>query len=126
MATQPTDYKELRKLWYKKLEKSGFKDAENPDGSLKLSSERYATKKFLGLYQTKADYYYMANHFLNTYDFKSNLERVVWEFHTEGTAVRSIAKMLVKNRLVKKTNRTSVWFVIRDLRKIMYAIYRSI
>jgi hypothetical protein len=113
-----SDYKKLRTKWYAKLKKSGFKDIEADDDHLKVWSSKFSEQKSVTTWEAKEAYYYMANHFLNTYKFKSNLDRIIWEYHSNAISVRSIAKLLNKTKAIK-TNRQTVWLTVKKLRDIM-------
>jgi hypothetical protein len=134
MAKRPKAEKtleQLQKEWYAKLEKSGFEDIEDKEGRLKKWSSDVFGKKALvqnGGWQAKAAYYEMAERFLAEYQFADNLERTIWEYHTNAVSVRDIAETLNKAK-VTKTNRQAVWLVVNrlvDRMKKMYLVgYQS-
>jgi hypothetical protein len=113
-----SNYKKLKEVWYKKLEKAGFVDIEEDEFKLKVDSTKFARQESMKSYQTKIDYYYMANHFLNSYKFKSSFDRIVWEYHVEGIPSRDIAKILTKLKR-KPIGRMTIWRVLKRLTKIM-------
>lgn len=122
MSKQP-DFNKLRDFWYKKLKDDGFIDIENNE---QLSNnDKFRSKKFLASYKEKAEYYYMSNHFLSTYEFENSIDRIIWEYHTEGVSVRNIAKIL-KKLGYKKKGRGKVWQIVKRLRSIMNRLYLSI
>ena len=95
------EFKKLNKLWYGKLKKEGFQDIERQDkigareGRLINSSlphiiENYTVDQF----EVKREYYRMAGQFLHEYKFKTALERIIWDMHTQGISVRNIVKKL--------------------------------
>jgi hypothetical protein len=126
-----SDYQKLKKVWYKKLAKSGFHDIESPNGQIKSGTSNW---KFNSAWTTaysqhaKRDYYYATQQFLNTHAFESELHRVIWEYHSEGASIRKIVKLL-KNAGYKKYYRQSrkyrpmdkmkVWKIVDKYRKIM-------
>lgn len=131
-GTPSTSYAELRKVWYKKLKKSGFIDIEVNDYDLKNPSYRYShldrRAKFTMQqaqihWAAKQEYYYLANHFLNDHKFSSLRERNIWEYHANGVSIRSIVDILNKLPSRKKVNRDTIWKIIRNLSKIMKQMY---
>jgi hypothetical protein len=119
MANQ-ANYEKLKKIWYKKLEKSGFRDLESSDGQLRGGSSNW---KFNSAWttaysqQAKQDYYYLATHFLNTYKFENKLHRAIWEYHVEGIPYRSISQTLRKVGIKKCYQR--IGQIISHYKKIM-------
>lgn len=117
------EFKDLQKEWYTTLKKEGFKDIELSQKEAGFRLERIDGRGKYGQYskewqQSKAEYYYVVNHFLNNHKFATELDKVIWEYHANGLSARSISKIL-NNTKIMKTNRTTVWIKIRDLRKIM-------
>jgi len=131
MAKKQPSYAELRKKWYKKLERSGFEDQEINDYALKNPSYRYShmdrrreyTMEQARIYwASKHEYYYLANQFLHQYKFASVRERNIWEYHSNGISIRGIVKVL--NKLPsKKTNRDAVFEIIKRLANTMKDMY---
>lgn len=119
------EFKKLKAKWYKKLEKSGFEDAESDEFNLKVSAKEILRKKVQATRQSKEDYYYMAGCFLNEYEFPDEITRIIWEYHTNGLSKYSIAAILNKSK-VTKTNETSVYFIIVDLRTKMKKRYLKV
>lgn len=122
-----TPFQKLQEHWYKKLKESGFEDIESSDGRLKEYSSTLKgnpNKVFTqnGGWEAKEEYYRMASHFLLEHKFKTNLEQVIWEYHTNGIGVRDIATILDKTGIIK-TNRTTVSQLIKKLRQIMFGMY---
>lgn len=86
----------LQKEWYAKLKASGFEDAEAPlkKGGFTLvfwSSHYFASKNETTVEAQRA-YYYQAGELLHTFPFECDKDRRIWEFHSEGTPLREIAK----------------------------------
>lgn len=117
--------KALQKEWYKKLHDNGFRDIESDENHLKFYTSQFGAKflKAEGVWEAKARYYQMAENFLGDYKFASEMERVIWEYHSNGISYRNIAKLIAKLRLVKKTNRTTIYQVIKRLKIKMYDMY---
>ena len=116
-----SDYDKLRKLWYEKLAAVGFEDAESDDHNLKVWSSQFARKKSVVSWEAKAAYYYMANNFLNEYEFETDLERIIWEYHANAISVRDITKLLKGVKI--NTNRMTVWRTVHHLETIMKEMY---
>lgn len=117
-------FKELQKLWYKKLEDTGFFDIEAKETTFR--SHRYGRGKRHGQYSntwqdSKRYYYDLATSFLNEHEFESPLERVIWEYHANSISTRNIAKILIAAKV--KTNRTTVWLTVKMLRQKMKEKY---
>lgn len=74
-------------------------------------------------WEAKQEYYIMAEHFLNEYKFKSNFERIIWEYHTNGMSARNILKTLKKAKVTDLKHHDSIADVTVRLRKIMFAQY---
>lgn len=128
----PTEFKKLKKLWYKKLKASGFHDIEDADNSrLKggASGMKYQARYGEGVYQqTRQEYYYAAYQFLNSHEFDKERDRIIWEYHANGISARNIKKLLEKAGIVrfyKGTNRRQaishvmIYYIIRKYRNIM-------
>jgi hypothetical protein len=126
------EFKKLEAKWYKKLKKEGFNDIEENESEYIIRPPyHYITdnRVFSSIeerrnhFNAKQYYYYMANQFLNTYKFKNNRERNIWEYHVNGISYRDITKLLKKARI--KTNRTTVGQIIASLRVEMKKMYNE-
>lgn len=87
----------LKKIWYRKLEDSGFDDAENtshPDQPLK-TWHSFKFKDALKLTETST-YYLKAIQLVDTYDFDNSTHRKIWELHCEGYSKRKIEKEITE------------------------------
>jgi len=115
------EYKKLRKVWYKKLAKSGFEDIESDDSNLKVWSSKFTHEKTVTSYKAKEEYYYMANSFLNSYSFETSLEKTIWTYHAEAISIRNIVKLLKKVKI--KTNRQTVFLILKNLKNEMKKMY---
>jgi hypothetical protein len=97
---QDKEFQKLKKLWYKKAEKSGFVDIEQDEYNLKIwTGHRIKAKYTPDSYLAKQEYFIMAGQFLYEHDFDSKLERTVWAYHAEGKSVPEILKELRKKRV---------------------------
>ncbi len=88
--------KALQDEWDRILKASGFEDIEDrnsPNEMLKTwHSSHFARRYNPETFEAKKVYFDDATEFLNTYKFKTRLERTIWELHTEGRSLREIAK----------------------------------
>lgn len=121
-----SEYQKQRDIWYKKLEESGFEDAERLDGTLKSWSSkfcRFANKTSIDTWEAKAAYYRMSESFLTNHKFETELDRVIWEYHANALSVRDIATTLGKIGI--KTNKDAVLAVVKRLEAVMKKTYLS-
>lgn len=110
MDKNSKEFLALKRKWYAKLDKEGFKDIENEAGLLKKWSSYWLRSKHTSAtFDAKQEYYRLAGQFLHDYQFGSALDRIIWEMHSEGDSVRGIAVALKKRgfkvykRLVHET-----------------------
>lgn len=120
-------FRDLKSEWDKKLKDSGFKDIEHPDGRLELWTTEFfrnRLNKFGAAFQeSKQEYYRLAGQFLYDHPFADDLERSIWELHSEGLSIRDITKAL-KDKGVK-TYRRSVHETLQKLTKTMIRRYAT-
>jgi hypothetical protein len=115
----------LQKKWDEKLKKSGFKDIESrATGALENNSTSGGTiDKRRVTWELQAEYYRLATHFSNDHTFKSEFERVLWEYHSNGLSVREITETINKVKS-KKTDKTTVQEILVELRDEMKRLYK--
>lgn len=123
MAKPKTEYQKLKAVWDKKLKDSGFVDIEHADGSINSGVPRSLAWKDDHLRQIVQDYYTMAYHFLNSHPFECELDKVIWQYHTDGLSVRKIVKVLAEVLPKEKTNKIRVWKTVKSLQTLMKAKY---
>lgn len=85
----------LKTVWYRKLERAGFRDIETGsehDGLLR-TDKRIDPEK-LSEYEAQAEYYRLAGQYLHEATFEAPFDRDVWERHAEGMSVRNIVDLL--------------------------------
>lgn len=106
------DYESLKKTWYSKLKKSGFKDIEADSGGL----HTWSSSKFKDHNETtffaKQDFYFMAGRFYHDHKFKSVKEKNIWKRYADGASMREIAKHY-------DMNKTAVMKLIKELTNLM-------
>lgn len=124
MAKKPQSYLELKKIWYKKLADSGFSDLEADEHRMKKSLSTIFQQLTVreGGWQAKAAYYQMADRFLLEFEFATELEKTIWEYHANAISIRDIATTLNKAKITK-TNRQAIWLILRRLENIMKSKY---
>ena len=120
---KPQSFPALKAHWYRKLQESGFEDAEDAQGNLKerepftLSRGAQGDKTFC---DSKETYFRLAGVFLYAHTFETKLERKIWQLHAEGLPVRRIAEIC--NRSNRKVTRMRVQNTIEKLRVKMRGI----
>lgn len=112
-----------QKIWYKKLEDSGFEDAEQDENSLKEWSSAFYRPRNTRLQASREPYFRLASHFLHDYQFETERDRVIWEYHAEGLQVHEIVDTLKKVKM--PLSRTRVYHTIQRLANSMKAMYLS-
>lgn len=121
------DFKNLSGKWKQKLAESGFNDIENEQGSLNTWSTHSHKKKLVSLerFENKELYYRWAGFFLHEYNFKSEIEKMIWDFHSSGISVRNIVIELKKRGIEKSGYRSfvSIQKTISRLATIMKKTY---
>lgn len=100
----------LQQKWYKKLEKSGFKDIESP---FKPGQPlKHWDSIHFQLYQTKESflerqrYYQLAEQMLHDFKFKKKVHKKIWEMHAKGRSLTEISESV-------KLHRNTVYRIIR-------------
>lgn len=121
-VSKKLDLQQLQAEWYQKLKEDGFADIENDERGLKRWSSHWSTRHTIEEIQAKIAYYQMADRFLAEHPFKSELEKVIWEYHTHAISVRDIATTLEKTG-VFSISKTSVAKIVEELAHIMKTSY---
>jgi hypothetical protein len=106
-------FKELHRAWMKKLKDEGFNDIEDLNSPLELLKTWDSTYFIDGPedFAGTEEYYQVAQELLNSHDFDSELERKIWELHSNGLSVRSIEIRLIETKIY-------VWEAFADGKKI--------
>lgn len=117
-------FKELQSYWYKKVLKSGFEDVEENEHHLKSWSSKFNRASVVRNWYSKSEYYSMASQFLHNYKFKNNLEKTIWDYHSNAISVRDIADLLKKARVKSITpNKDNINEIIQRLTIEMKRMY---
>jgi hypothetical protein len=86
------EFSDLNKTWEKKLAESGFDDIEKGD------TAHIIQKQIVTVHQTKVsvglDYYQFCNAILRDHTFHRDVDRAIFELHTEGSSDREISTWL--------------------------------
>lgn len=130
MTNKNKDLEEQYLIWNKKLKDSGFEDVETSKGQLKDWTSSRFTKQYNGsnytekkaYYESVEEYYRQATWFLNEYVFTENVERFIWNLHSQGISMRNISVALKKKRKLKMSA-TTVNVIITKLVTIMKKMY---
>lgn len=86
-------FKQLQKIWYKKLKDSGFEDIEKENGELKdFHSFKFQRTHSPVSFELNARYYELASQLTHEYPFKSRRDKQVWVRHANGETLEQIAK----------------------------------
>lgn len=125
---QDKAFKKLKKEWYRKLKKEGFVDIEKAEHSLgpfyscarrfDVGSRDEVAEVTNLKYDAKEEYYRLAEHFLNEFEFDNKIEKIIWTMHTEGKTIREISSL--KKIKMKKDK---VHEVIKRLASEMKKLY---
>ena len=119
MSRQSNDFKKLKDKWYKKLEQNGFEDIElsHRDSLIRWHHADFQYFYSPESFRQKEYYFYLANQFLNQYQFESEVEKKIWQLHSEGMGCREIY------RKTRWKSKSTIHLVICKLKQIMKAYY---
>lgn len=107
-AKKAQELRELKKIWYAKLKEDyvdkdgttvkGFVDIESKTGIIaNYFTDRRDRNGLSDIYRfAKAEYYRLAERFLNEYEFENQLDKIMWEYHVNAISYRDIAITLDK------------------------------
>lgn len=86
----------LRKEWYSYLTKTGFEDIEKGLRLVAPTEELSMRIDFANMatFNAKRDYYQWAQECLTTCSFDSMVDRLIWQYHSEGFVRREIGPLL--------------------------------
>ena len=92
---QTKEFVKLQREWTKKLKESGFSDLEKKEGD-KLPGQFYVGREIKRpeRISSSLEYYTQASKFLWDFQFKTENERKIWFYHSEGYTVRQIATFM--------------------------------
>lgn len=91
----PKKLKQLTEKWRKKLEKSGFRDIEYPNGHLRRFDSFYFQMEYSPVaFKAREIYFRLAGRLLHTHRFATRRQRQMWELHCQGYTMPAIAKRM--------------------------------
>lgn len=118
MKLTDSAFKKLKAEWYRKLEKSGFEDAENRLGLKKYHSFGWLVMPERDVKRELAtEYFRRAAQFAHSHKFDSETEKRIWQLHSEGTTFRDIIKLLRKEHI--RVGNVVLGRVIKKIRELM-------
>lgn len=116
MPQKKQSLKQLQKVWYAKLKKSGFDDIEqanDPDEMLKRWDSHYFRRSVNDhQFESTQEYYYMATQWVELYNFKNARHKKMWTKYANGDTLRDIAK---KHRCAHSTAYGIIDKIRRDM-----------
>ena len=117
------EFIKLNEKWKKKLEKSGFVDAEQDEDHMKQwDSFNFSGRYNAELFNSKQKYYQLAGQFSYDHKFKNKRDKLIWELHSNGYTVRAIAAE-IKKRNFKYNKVMTIFYIIRRLEREMLEKY---
>ena len=122
-VTNRQDYATQKAIWYKKLESSGFEDAERDEYRLKQYSAKFNQAAVRNSLEAKTEYYSMARRFMYDFKFESYLDKIVWEYHTNGISYRNIVRLLKNVKVSITPNKDNINAIINRLEHKMKLLY---
>lgn len=93
------DLADLQREWYQKLKDDGFKDIEyfdanmNPQDMMYREATKFAVAS-IDTFTSTEQYYIEARQFLHSYSFSTDIDKQIWELHSDGVSYRKIAIQL--------------------------------
>lgn len=118
------EFRKLQRDWYKKLKEDGFEDIEDTNSKEEFLKEWHSSSFQLShdpaTFEAKQEYFYLATKFLSSYQFPTEVERIIWTLHAEGKSLREIAVDLQTkgHRLFKD----KVHHIVKNLEAVMRGI----
>lgn len=117
MKKKQLNLKQLTKVWYAKLKKSGFVEAEDTN-SVNEFMKQWDDYHFRSMhspekFQEIQDYYQLATEFLGVHEFNDKQERNIWQLHADGFSIRQTATKL-------RLQKDKVHKILRRLKKECY------
>ena len=118
------NFKSLRDEWYQILKEDGFNDIEQTDGLLKFwTNTRFRVVHNVELYESKKKYFELAGQYCHDGIFKSEINRKIWQLHSEGLSIREIADKIKETS--KNYKKSKVHKVVNETAKEMLKIYEG-
>lgn len=123
-------FKTLNAKWHRKLERSGFEDIEEFDSLEEERLKSHHNMKFFPVFNSgefldRQRYYELAGQLVYSYPFKSEIDKRVWELHSQGVTERGIPKKVACSyayarkviKEVKQAIKRDAKVILEDLKK---------
>lgn len=118
-AYKTPEFKRLEREWYETLRQEGFDDAEDSErnwGGDRPLKSWHSFRFNAPLKERDASAYYdQAKELLNTFEFKSELHRQIWELHCRGFSKRKIEVAIGNHE--NGVKREMIGIIIQRIRK---------
>lgn len=101
----------LEKHWYAKLKSEGFKEIEQ-DSKYLIKHHDFA-RSGVNIFKSKELYYQLAGQFLHEYAFDKEINKTMWDLHSQGRTYREISKK------IEVFSKSQIFKVIKNLKEIM-------
>jgi hypothetical protein len=108
-------FKELDYEWKQKLEDSGFQDIEKSEDGYKLRKQTFDAEEPIK-HQMQVEQNNLCHRILSEYSFKRDLDKLIFELHTQGLSVRQIESYLTKHAY-KSIYFTRIGRIINQIKK---------
>ncbi len=104
----------LKSEWYAYLCKTGFVDLEANERNLDSKATanlRHLTQFQEGIFEARRSYYQWAKEKLDYSEFRSEKDKLIWEYHSEGLSTREISPRigLEQSWCVRKINKIKAY-----------------
>jgi hypothetical protein len=103
---ETAEFQKLKKQWDQKLADSGFEDIEAKEDEHMVRPQEFTTPhqsaeltEYVDFVENSGlDYYQFCHQILREFEFKRELDRIVFELYTEGKTIRDISSHLEVSR----------------------------
>lgn len=86
------EFKDLQAYWYDIAKQTGFEDCEYANGVVKTEVNYRAAK--LKVKASIKNYFSLASDILHSHEFKTELEKQIWDLHCQGLSIRETNKQV--------------------------------
>ena len=116
------DLKGLRRQWYDKIKKTGFRDIENERGELidhRGSLDILRLVSSTDVFEATRDYFLWASHQLQNARFESPTDRQIWALHADGKTSREIEEVVdySQSQICVKIKKIRQYLQVQEVRK---------
>lgn len=101
----------LQKTWYSFLARSGFEDQERGVYLVQDNLNNLVDMQHSTTFNAKRDYYQWAQECLTCSSFDSMIDRLIWQYHSEGYSQREISPIVELSQpwINRKIQRLEKW-----------------